>query len=681
MIPIRNKGGNSPRSSKQATREAPASRVVPKPVPERQVKDARGYQIEQLRRRFSPTESEHENGDTILLFNLAPSDPDFPFDLDHLDVDLRVPAAYPRAPPQLLVRNTDIPRGFAINIEKGWAKLVEEKKGATLLALTNALDKNLESFLSEQKAETVKLMTFKDTKPEPAPIEPVAPPTPPVVRKSYIPLESFTRDQIAEAKGRRAQEVRQLEARMGKLPAYQRSSDGIIYTLPLEPKRRAQLPVGLQGVNSVQLVIPLLYPLQPLRVLLNEAEPEDAEPIEELFSQTAMERKEMTLTSHINYLAQNLHSLAKEAHKPLPVNVPAVEHLADPKTEAKEAEHSSTLDGAKTHIHVIPRPPEWHVGDGDESDDTDEDYSEDEDEDEGGVAVDAEAANANIPTQTSETGVAISFPSIELHGIELLQISILNLSVKCNRCKTLNDINSLTPNTPKSSSCKKCATPFSLTFRPELIHANSTRAGFVDASACTIADLLPSSFIPTCSSCSTPSSQPLLSVRGDTTTNVCRTCHHRFTFSLPTVKFLSYAPGANSLPPPSAPRRRLEKLGLHPGEPLPDRGACAHYRKSNRWFRFSCCSKVYPCDKCHDAEEQHEMEWASRMICGYCSREQRYAVESCAFCGRSVIGKRGKGYWEGGKGTRDRVLMRRGDKRKHRRLGGTATSGKKKEDQ
>lgn len=75
------------------------------------------------------------------------------------------------------------------------------------------------------------------------------------------------------------------------------------------------------------------------------------------------------------------------------------------------------------------------------------------------------------------------------------------------------------------------------------------------------------------------------------------------------------------------------------------------------------------------------MEWANRMICGFCSREQRYAVESCAFCGRSVIGKRGKGFWEGGKGTRDRVLMRRGDKRKYRRIGGAAAAGKKKDDE
>ena len=162
-----------------------------------------------------------------------------------------------------------------------------------------------------------------------------------------------------------------------------------------------------------------------------------------------------------------------------------------------------------------------------------------------------------------------------------------------------------------------------------------------------------------------------MSVRGDTTTNVCRHCHSRFTFRLPEVKFLAYTPGAPKLrlPDSTAPRRRTAADGSRPGEPLPGRGACGHYRRSYRWFRFSCCSKVHPCDQCHDAAEDHPHEWAERMVCGWCSREQRYAPESCAFCGRNVVGKRGTGFWEGGRGTRDKVLMRRGDKRKYRRAG------------
>src|SRR4051794_28828875 len=119
MIPIRPRGGVTPRSSRQAVVETPQSRVVPKPVPERETKDARGYQIEQLKRRYSPKETELGHGEVSLLFHLAPSDPDFPFDLDHLECDLRVPEGYPKKPPQLQIKNKDIPRGFAINIERG----------------------------------------------------------------------------------------------------------------------------------------------------------------------------------------------------------------------------------------------------------------------------------------------------------------------------------------------------------------------------------------------------------------------------------------------------------------------------------------------------------------------------------------------------------------------------------
>jgi hypothetical protein len=37
------------------------------------------------------------------------------------------------------------------------------------------------------------------------------------------------------------------------------------------------------------------------------------------------------------------------------------------------------------------------------------------------------------------------------------------------------------------------------------------------------------------------------------------------------------------------------------------------------------------------------------------------------------VGKKGVGgFWEGGKGTRDRVKMSRKDKRKHRRIGGAS---------
>src|SRR3569833_2772918 len=288
MITTKGVSDGASSSGRQAVHEASRSRIVPTPLPDVQAKDPRAYQLEQLRRRFSPKESAAADGTTSLSFKLSPSDPDFPFELDHLECELRVPAAYPAAAPTLSVRNKNIPRGFGIYIEKGWDRLIEERRGAALLALANALDRHLEAFLSEQKAETVKETIFKDTRHVDSAKQDAGPAAPPphptrASRSPFAREESFTREQIAEAKARRAQEARQLEARMGKDPVYSRSSDGIVYTLPLEPRRRSDLPAGLQTVRSLQLIIPLLYPLQPVRVVLNAVDYKDAEGVEDLF--------------------------------------------------------------------------------------------------------------------------------------------------------------------------------------------------------------------------------------------------------------------------------------------------------------------------------------------------------------------------------------------------------------
>ncbi|SPO04969.1 uncharacterized protein DNG_07654 [Cephalotrichum gorgonifer] len=707
-MPVRlPQGGTLPLNRTQAVAEAPAARVVAKPVPNSQADDPRGYQIAQLRRRYSPKESALDDGTTSLLFKLRPSDPDFPFNLEYLDCDLRVPAGYPGdgQPPSLHVRGSGLPRGFAINIERGWDRLVEERRGATLLALTNLLDKNLETILSEEKAGTVKMVAFRDTRhlnapgqtpeqPAPAPPPAAAKPKPKQQKRpAYVREPSFTREEITAAKARRAQETRQLEARMGRSPLYHKSPDGIVYTLPLEPHSRAKLPPGLQGVKTMHLIIPLLYPLQQLRIQINEADAADAEPVEELFALKAAEQRKMNLTSHLNYLAVNLHVLANMAAFHARVEKKEDEERrrrGEGEGEAADVEEkaedlaSEAEEFVKSHVQVIPRPPEWSYDQGSDSESqsgSGSDWSLDG-EDGGGEQSGGEHETTAPPSggaksRAAERGTAILFPNIELYGIELLYLSILNLSVKCDRCKTSHDITGLKDGVERADTCTKCAHPFAASFAQEPVHQHSARAGLVDVGGCTITDLLPSTFVPMCGGCSVPAAG-LSAVRGDSATNVCRGCHARFTLKIPEVKFLRVSPG--TLAPSAGPARtKTERLGLRAGEPLPERGTCGHYRKSHRWFRFSCCGRVYPCDKCHDEAEGHANEWASRMICGLCSREQRYAVEACGFCGRSVVGRKGHGFWEGGRGTRDRTLMSRKDGRKYKRVGGREAAGVAKE--
>ncbi|KJZ71161.1 hypothetical protein HIM_09460 [Hirsutella minnesotensis 3608] len=260
----------------------PESRVVSKPVPESQAQDPRTYHIEQLKKRYSPTEAAAPDGSTSLAFKLRPSDPDFPFELIFLDCDLRIPQEYPESRPGLRIRNSNIPRGFSINIERGWERLASERRDATLLSLVNALDRNLERFLSEQKVETVKLVAFKDTRhidaASPPPVSAASstadPPKLKPQAKPYFPEESFTREQISEAKARRAQEVRQLEARLGGLSRFRRSADGVVFTVPIEPKRRSELwhraSLRYQLTFDCASIVPAPRPPDPAQRALGE---------------------------------------------------------------------------------------------------------------------------------------------------------------------------------------------------------------------------------------------------------------------------------------------------------------------------------------------------------------------------------------------------------------------------
>lgn len=510
---------------RQAVKQPPAARVVPKPVPKAQVEDPREFQLGQIRRRYSPKENTQAGGTTVLKFNLPPSDPDFPFELSALECQLSVPPGYPESRPTLKVGNRDIPRGFAVNVERGFDNLAEEKKNISLLELLKALDRNLEAFLSAQKAETVTLVPNKDTRHlSTAPVRAVnAVPGPSMVQneaeksqeelrneaKSVETVEFFSQDQIAEAAKKREVETRQLEARMGRLPLYQKSSDGIAYTLPIDPARPQDLPLGLRAVKSVKLFVPLLYPLQNVRIKLEGVDEQDARTVERAFEQKAKEQRQLNLMSHVNVLSSKMHILAMTVVEPEPPTKPQISvSAASQPGEGVEIDAGSkepTLEGEadpeKAHIHHIPRPPEWTLINKDDisDDDSGDSYSYDsgDESSDGGVEVPPEDKDKPEPSSSEkqpsnpERGTALSFPFIELYGIELLEVATLNLTVKCERCKEAMDIKGLKNGVPKEESCKKCASALSVGFRREFIHANAVRAGFLDLEHCFVVDMLP----------------------------------------------------------------------------------------------------------------------------------------------------------------------------------------------
>lgn len=138
--------------------------------------------------------------------------------------------------------------------------------------------------------------------------------------------------------------------------------------------------------------------------------------------------------------------------------------------------------------------------------------------------------------------------------------------------------------------------------------------------------------------------------------------------------------GAPACQRPSATARRSARADalqaaverLRVGEPLPHTGACRHYRHSHRWLRFPCCGYRYPCDLCHEElSDGHEMAWAKRMVCGFCSLEQSLAGK-CTGCGKKVAATaarpegRNTRHWEGGRGCRDKSALDSRDRHKYK---------------
>ena len=340
----------------------------------------------------------------------------------------------------------------------------------SLLGWLNSLDRHLDRFLSmtERGPRLKFIANFGDASTESKEKAEV------VVPKQPQPNgPTYTAEQRAQAEKRRNLETRQLEARLGRMPTFQKSiADGVvIFTIPIQPAKLDRIPQALRSLKTARLFVPLLYPLETSSVELQGVDHQAAVPVESAFVQWVRENSSLNLMSQVNYLASNLHTFAntpppKEA-APRPVVHP----------QNAQQHHPPARDDLddRSHLHVIPRPPEWNTAaaESDQEDLTtsdsgassaaDDDEFSDEQDHATGLPVPAE-----IPEYQVGRGVALSFPSLEIYGIELLVLFSLCVTVKCDRCKEPLDITNVRQATsadvytPKVESCKKCANSMSI---------------------------------------------------------------------------------------------------------------------------------------------------------------------------------------------------------------------------
>ncbi|KAI5211889.1 hypothetical protein E4T38_00904 [Aureobasidium subglaciale] len=454
------------------------SKVVSRPVPKTEREDPRVFQLGQLRRRFAPAEESVQDA-TLLKLKLAPSDPDFPFDLPFLKCSLTVPLSYPEGKPKLRITNSEMPRGFQLNVERGFDQIIIDSPDATLLGVFNRLDKQLETLLSGEKADTVKIIRNapkNESQPQPPPVAQKPRPQQAKTARRTEPTQTYTTEQKLQAEKKRQADIRQLVARLGRLPGFVQSSDDISFTLPFQPTKKTALPGALQNQKLIRLVVPQLYNLHAPRIEVFGNYDPAARALEQAFQDRVKAESESSLIAHINYLTQHAHtmSLVKE-----PTPVPEVQEQPQEAVRAgivvPISSHTpgtfASEDSDKSHIHVIPRPPEWNndgpddwSSDGSDSYDSGDENEEDETPDQPEQPT---ATNSGL----AERGIMLSFTNLELYGCELLELVSLSITVKCERCKDLLDVPRLRNNVNadvagmRDEICKKCANSLAIGMR------------------------------------------------------------------------------------------------------------------------------------------------------------------------------------------------------------------------
>ncbi|TPX37705.1 hypothetical protein SmJEL517_g00532 [Synchytrium microbalum] len=438
-------------------------------------------------------------------------------------------------------------------------------------------------------------------------------------------------------------------------------------------------PFDLESID-LALNIPRTYPITPATLVVNSTIiPQHLIKAVSLgwnrkasVSTSMQDKNRLTLLQLVNWLDVNLERLLIGREEPAPKLI-VVNH--------KSRQADVVDDGLTTTTDI-----DNVASQGTESSDSQSESSSDSQTEDGdGTGEQSTANEEGQITGTAHRGTQIRFILPTLTNIALLRTSTIQLLTTCHKChiQIPITINSTQFNQDVWWTCNRCSSDVGCRLRPTYCFAGESNLGYIDLHDIGVSDVLTSTYIATCGTCDSTivfKNQ----TRGGLVTHTCEQCHSKLTLGIDEVKFVKLQAAvlsktsASSVLPQKKKKRVKDDVNLVVGEPLPKTGNCSHYKHSHRWFRFACCGRLYPCDLCHEEQnpDGHEMVFGSRMVCGYCSREQRVGNE--CVCGKSVTRIRGTGHWEGGQGTRDRTLMSRNESRKFAGLSKTTSRKSRK---
>ena len=285
----------------------------------------------------------------------------------------------------------------------------------------------------------------------------------------------------------------------------------------------------------------------------------------------------------------------------------------------------------------------------------------------------------------------VNLTGVQINNISLIQISNIKLLLKCTKCKKVAfESKYMKLNKQKNvfylgTVCPRCQNEIFSVFISNFIHQNNlTNAGVCYISGGIVIDYLPSIFNLECEKCGQNKTIKLRTGCLHSNDSNCRKCNMKLNFVILSANisniFISDLKYLSDIKITNFEKfnfsikddinldnyvKKYDKI-IQEGKELPDFGACKHYKHSLRWFRFSCCNKIFPCDLCHDEASDHNSEFAKTILCGFCACEQSSSNKLCQKCGKLFSkSEGGKKFWEGGRGCRDPKFMNARDSHKY----------------
>ncbi|XP_054476362.1 uncharacterized protein si:dkey-24l11.2 isoform X2 [Anoplopoma fimbria] len=506
---------------------------------------------------------------------------------------------------------------------------------------------------------------------------------PPVPRPGILQEVKLSDLTEEVAKQLRDTEIKQLKKRFPKdqLIIQERSDGKVTYYRATVEATDPDWPFDLKEVDIMVLTldIPLDQELPP--VMARHVQQASLEWLQAKHATNQLLGKlELLFRPFLRWLDRSLERLFTEGARQLKKDVDlekaglqfiTYQELQATVCEKSGNDHSSDTAAADEHVSdeggVDKTEGKWTMEGGklgqQDGPDCDEAQQQEEEEEEASHLVE------NIKISDPRRGTEVKLLGLRMgENTATVVAQQITVCLQCNRCKVTADL-SLTGRTTCTAQCEKCSASINAAFRPCLLHHYSDVLGYLDLHNAAPADLVlqDCDLIVGCLSCSQEGPVQNLSY-GQTKEFNCEHCHNKLSILAESTRFQYIQPRANKAGSSACAvnYKTIRDPAVQKGKPLPEKGGCKHYKQSHRWLRFPCCGRAYPCDVCHDMDQDHPMELANRMICGYCAKEQPYSNgKPCVSCGTMMTRGARTSHWEGGLGCRSKVKMSRNDRHKY----------------